>query len=207
MCSEVDSGAFRNPFAFCFENLFGDPECVWKTCGRLLATRRHYRNVFDNCSQCFKSFANWLPCANQKQLHFNLGPLRASIGRKLPWPLEQSTIKTITVPLQPTNWERHRMIARTHHATFLMCGDFVQKPLLFQSSMPLQSTNGRLLDHRISHTVLGSQNALIKVCEVFRLQPAVIAALPSLHPQRHSNTIFAMYTYSYFFPAVVDCLK
>ena len=55
--------------------------------------------------------------------------------------------------------------------------DFVpQKPwLFFRWSMPLQSTNCRLLDHRISHTVPWSQNAVIKVCKVFQLQPAVIA--------------------------------
>ena len=55
--------------------------------------------------------------------------------------------------------------------------DFVpQKPwLFFRLSMPLQSTNRRLLDHRISHTVPWSQNAVIKVCKVFQLQPAVIA--------------------------------
>ena len=61
-------------------------------------------------------------------------------------------------PFDTTHWECHRMIACTHQFTFLMCWDFLLKPLLFRSSMPLQSINCRLLDHRTSHTVLGSQN-------------------------------------------------
>ena len=44
-----------------------------------------------------------------------------------------------------------------------------------------------LLVHRISCAILGSQNALIKVGEVLRLWPAVIAILPSLEPQQLSN--------------------
>ena len=44
-----------------------------------------------------------------------------------------------------------------------------------------------LLVHRISCAILGSQNALIKVGEVLRVWPAVIAILPSLEPQQLSN--------------------
>ena len=44
-----------------------------------------------------------------------------------------------------------------------------------------------LLVPRISCAILGSQNALIKVGEVLRLWPAVIAILPSLEPQQLSN--------------------
>ena len=65
-------------------------------------------------------------------------------------------------------------------------------PLLISIQMPLHTSvaNCRLtvlLVHRISCAILGSQNALIKVGEVLRLWPAVIAILPSLEPQQLSN--------------------
>ena len=63
-------------------------------------------------------------------------------------------------------------------------------------------TAGFFFVHRISCAILGSQNALIKVGEVLRLWPAVIAILPSLEPQQLSNS-----SHNYSFPWPTYCLK
>ena len=83
--------------------------------------------------------------------------------------------------------------------------DFVpQRPwLFFRLSIPLQSTNRTLLDHRISHTVAWSQNAVIKVCKVFQLQPAVIANSCASILAASAKVQYYLYLSC---PAAEDCL-
>ena len=80
------------------------------------------------------------------------------------------------------------MIACTHHAAFHvwtlgLTEAFATLRLIMITIYKLQ---GCFFVHKILRVILGSQNALIKVGEVLRLWPAVIAILPSLEPQQLS---------------------
>ena len=127
----------------------------------------------------------WL--LGQIKRNFNPGPREASIGINLPEPLgcqPSKQSKPSRKPFQPTLWECHCMIASTLHAAF-WCVETSAKAFNYCSSIEHDyylQTAGFLCTPAIS-----TQDALIEVGELFRLWPAVIAALPSLEPPQLFN--------------------